>query len=338
MKQPVAAALLVVAASGCASVGPAGPIGAEAPRERLVHCARNASPAPAVTAAAEPATRPDPDRETLARLPFSARALETARIIGVLPELVHFRPPAPASASASPEPGTTQDLRARIDDLLVRQQVLARIALASLEVSSVLAELDCEGERNDQLRDRLQRVQDNRLRRLTLSGLVVGAATAISGGVLAMTSSGNAANVAAILGGTAETGIGLSALGDTQVARLDHPRNLLGEIWDGETRASGLFPASVWMYLNAPSSRAGNVTNRELLLEQWRSPERLGPPQAPETEARVALLFGAGGVYSLGDLQVRDAMLDMLEARVALFNQNIADLLREVIASSAPAR
>ncbi len=322
----VVAGLATLLLSACSTLQP-GAAQVEASRDRQVYCARLVPPATGRMSSRT--ADADVPAAVLSRLPYSPRAMETARIIGVLPALAGLA--APDSRGGTAASDDLASIAARLADLRARQQVLARISLASLEVSSVLAELDCEGERNDQLRDRLQRIEDDRLRRHTLGGIIVGALTAIAGGTLSLASRANAADVAAILGGATETGIGLSALGGAQSARFEHPRNPLGALWSGSTDAAAVFPPSVWQYLNSPSSRAGNLTNRDLLIEQWKMPERLGIPGSQDAERRATLLFGSGGTYTLPDLQVRDAMLDMLEARVALFNQNIADLLREVI-------
>lgn len=276
------------------------------------------------SAAAGPASS-QPDAAAVAALPYSPRSIRTAAAIGALPELVRLHALA----------GTGDDERAALRRLLVRQRVLERVSLASLEVSAVLAELDCEGERTDQLRDRLQRREDARLRRLTLGGIVVGAVTAISGGALSLASRGRASDLAQILGGSTETAIGLSTLADSVPARLAHPRNLIAAVW-ADDGAAGAFPPSVWNHLRQPAEGVpGEPTHRADLISQWRSPERLGEPGSSDEARRVALLTGQGGDYTLADLHVRDSMLDLLEARVALFHQALAALLREVLAQDA---
>jgi hypothetical protein len=63
-----------------------------------------------------------------------------------------------------------------------------------------------------------------------------------------------------------------------------------------------------------------------------RADERLGEPGSSAEAERVALILGTGGRYTIDDLRARDAMLDLLEARVALLNQDLQSLLREVAA------
>jgi hypothetical protein len=124
----------------------------------------------------------------------------------------------------------------------------------------------------------------------------------------------------------------LSALEDRGAGTLSHGRNLLAEVWN-PSNTSTAFPPSIWRYLNAVSGTGGS--HRDALREQWRVPERLGAPGSPAEERRTRLFFGDGGVYTIDDLRARDAMLDLLEARVALFNKDIAALLRELVVIEA---
>lgn len=259
----------------------------------------------------------------VAGLRFSPKSIRTAEAIGALPELARLHELA----------GAGDDERILLHRLAARQKVLERISLASLEVSAVLAELDCEGERTDQLRDRLQHREDSRLRRLALGGIVVGAVTALAGGALSLAGHGRAADIAQILGGGAESGIGLSTLSEPAPASLAHPRNPLAAVWSGDI-SGGALPPSVWNHLGQP---VGDVpdgpTHRQVLVLQWRSAGLLDASGADGATRRLALLTGQGGDYTLADLHLRDAMLDLLEARVALFHQDLAALLREVLAS-----
>jgi hypothetical protein len=59
-----------------------------------------------------------------------------------------------------------EDIRLR--GLQLRQQLSTRLLLALLEVKSAAAEADCEEERANDLADRLQEIQEERVRRLTM--------------------------------------------------------------------------------------------------------------------------------------------------------------------------
>lgn len=271
-----------------------------------------------------PFTDPEDPPVAPGALAFPARSVETARLIGALPALRRWL--------------ELQDQRAELAvTLAARQQLIDRVHLASLEVASVLAEIDCEDERNDQLRDRLQSRDNRRLRQLTVAGIVVGASTAIGAGALGLAGHGNASNAVGLTGGIAEVGIGLAALREGEYATLTHPRNLLGDLWRGQM-AQQTFPPAVWRYLNAQPDASRPYTVREQLIQQWQDEDWLGDRNTEGTARRIELFFGNGGRYAAADLQAREALLDTLQSRVAIFNQDIAALLRHLIQAAAQPR
>lgn len=251
------------------------------------------------------------------RLPLPARAIETARLIGALPALAHWASLQQQDADLA----TT---------LAARQQLMDRLHLANLEVAAVLAEIDCEDERNDQLRDRLQGRENRRLRQLTVAGIVVGASTAIGSAALGLAGEAHASNVVGLVGGVAEVGIGLAGLDEGEAAVLMHPRNVLRDVWQG-TDAQQNFPPAVWRYLQSRPDPAQPRTLREQLIAQWQQEDWLGAPGSALQAHRTELFFGPGGRYTIADLLAREALLDTLQARIAIFNQDIAALLRDLI-------
>jgi hypothetical protein len=228
--------------------------------------------------------------------------------------------------------------RAELRSLRVRQNVMDRVLLATLDVSSTLAEIDCEGERGDHLRGRLQRIENRRTRRLSLATIMVGAFTAaVSGGLGLAGAAGG--DLAAIVGGTTEASVASTLLlGPASGEPLHTRRNLLRDVWEGPAD-SLLFPRSVWRFLNRrPGGDPQRPTVAEDLRAEWRSDGRLGPPGSTEERGRVALLFGDGGTYTVDDLELRDATLDLLEASVALMSRDLRVLLEELLARPSGTR
>lgn len=255
---------------------------------------------------------------------FSAQAVEVADAIGALPML---RQISELEASAA------SDRDAALALLRARQALTEQILLASLEVSGVLAEVGCESERGNQLRDRLQRAEEDRTRRLSLASIFIGAATAIlSGGLALAHPQSTAGSVVGTVGGTAEAGAGLALQLGSRTAELQTERNLLREVWEGPER-SALFPPLVWRFLSSPvRGDAAGRTVRTKLIDEWRADGRLGEPGSQAERDRIALLLGARGRFAVEDLLVRDAMLDLLQSDVALIHQDLELLLRELMA------
>jgi hypothetical protein len=101
----------------------------------------------------------------------------------------------------------------------------------------------------------------------------------------------------------------------------------------GTPGAVTLFPDTVWRYLNRAGldqdGRAmGSVA--DAVLAEWRAGNRFGPPGSEEERERVALLFGPGGTYSLDDLEVREALIELLMAGVGLMQRDLRLLLAEL--------
>jgi hypothetical protein len=165
---------------------------------------------------------------------------------------------------------------------------------------------------------------------------MVGALTAaLSGGLSVAGAAGG--DVVGIVGGVAEATAATSLLFGSASGELRTERNLLREVRERPAR-SGLFPPSVWHYLTKhPGSDANRPAIAELVVAEWRRNELLGEPGSQAASDRAALLFGAGGVYTVEDLEVRDAMLDLLEASIALMSRDLRVLLEELL-ERPPAR
>jgi hypothetical protein len=311
----LAAAFLGGCAAGSAASG-------AAPRGEFTRLCRPAgNPGQARTAdlALPPAAARSAADQLLAR-GYSPTAVRIAEAIGALPALQRY-----AALAAGDARGPAAELRL----LRQRQEITDRILLAMLDVSGMLAEIDCEGERGDQLRVHLQNAEDRRTRRLSLASILVGALTAsLSGGLSLANAAGG--DVVGIVGGVTEASVAGSLLFGSAEGDLYTERNLLREVWEAPAQSS-LFPPAVWRFL---TGRRGDGADRpsiaELLAAEWRADERLGHGQPPGQD-RTGLLFGTGGRYTIEDLELRDAMLDLLEASIALMSRELRVLLEELM-------
>lgn len=263
---------------------------------------------------------PDLSVKQIKGLNLSEQSINTANIIGVTPLLKDWAAPANSSASETKK-------------LVLRQKIVEKITLANLEVSASLAYIDCEGERTDQLRDRLQRHETRRIEQLTLASIIVGAGTVVTAGALAVGGAATAGNIVSIVGGTSEAGLSVFAFRNREIGEINHQNNMLKEVWDGPDEQS-YFPQVIWRYLNSPIDANQKITVRESLKDEWRSSELLGKPDSETRERRQAKMFSDGGEYTLDDLRAREGMEDLLQARVSMFNQRLARLLREFLGTN----
>jgi hypothetical protein len=215
--------------------------------------------------------------------------------------------------------------------LKTRQQISHRIALAAFDVTSTVAELDCEESRADHVADGLREMLQERADRdlfLVFAGdLWIG----IIAGSLLVAGQDTASAANAIFGGLFATGIGSASAFADETHAFHHPRNHLHDIREGPPQST-LFPASVWRYLNGPSWILPGETIRQALLEYWKEEGRLGEPNNDTDKKRNELYFGEGGIYRIKELRLRAEMLDHLKSEVLRMGQDLNNLLYEVLA------
>lgn len=270
------------------------------------------APAPSVDSTWDaPATG---DLDTALRARFTTRTLEFARAVGLLP------------------------LLARLDDASGRVALLERVTALALQVDSLVAELDCEGERALQAAGSM-RAREERLRRwLAVASLAVGGAATIATAALEKDNvSPTAQEVVGIVGGALSAAFGLAVLAVHEKRTFTHSRNLLEDIWRNPDR-SALYPPALWTYLTRREfSNEGIHPIRHNVVARWQRFGQLGPDGSRERARRIALYFGSGGAYTTDDLQTRSDMLDQLKSSVDSMHQDLARLQRELVGLRVPA-
>ena len=252
---------------------------------------------------------------------YPRRNLLTANAVGILPALQALLT---LQETARQQPGPAAELAV----LRQRQLVLAQVALVSSTVSSLAAELDCEGERADQVAGYLAQLDTRRTQRLNVLSISVGAASGIGTTVIGSKPGQYAFGIG---GGLLAAGLGLLTLRQNgHTAEFGHPRNLLADVWS-EQNASATWPPSVWYLLTDPAfSNGGQTSLAHNTCQRWQHYGQLAHPASQEGRQLAALLFGPGGTYSADQLTVRANMLNELQAAVRLLNQELQGLLLAV--------
>ena len=249
-----------------------------------------------------------------------ARVREVASAINVLGLLIELR---------ELERGPIERPEVAWRLLQTRQQISHRIALAAFDVSSTVAELDCEESRADHVADGLREMLQDRADRdlfLIFAGdLWLG----VIAGALGLAGEHTAAAANAVFGGLLETGIGTAAVFVDETYEFHHPRNHLRDIREGPSQST-VFPGSVWRYFNGPSWVLPGETIRQALLEYWKEEGRLGESDDVE-KRRHELFFGEGGIYRMKELRIRAEMLNHLKSEVLRIGQDLNNLLYEVL-------
>ena len=262
------------------------------------------------------------DAEAAAKL-YSPTAIHIADVMELLPQL---------SRMAQLE----VEHAASVDIDRVRRKVVARLQLATLEVSGLVAEIECEVQRADQVQDRLKDIQTNRITSQTILGVIFGGlANILSGGIGMAAAGGDTANIMSVTGGALEVLFGTSANFTKVRQEFSHPHNHLAAVWHGSLQ-SEFFSERAWRFLTDPGIRdLEGQSLRDVMLQTWQEEGRLGEPGSVREKERERLLFGSGGVYDSEQLHVREAMLEQLESSIQLMHQELETLLREILMRQA---
>lgn len=229
-----------------------------------------------------------------------------------------------------------------MERMMSRQQLYMAVLAASLDVDSVLGEIDNESAQLSEMRDSLQGRRDRALNITTIGNIVAGAGGSIIGTAMQLNDDtailGDKIGVAS---GAASTALQVYSLhqqhgGKAAVGRIP---NMLAPFFGRETVLQSNYPSSVWKYLN--SAPAGTSQSRvQTLISQWVHTGRIGAPSAQSSQPKITQLTGSMNSVSVGIDTITDrlAMLADVRGRVSLMKRDLADLLRSVSDSSLASR
>lgn len=250
---------------------------------------------------------------------YSYKDLTIAHAIGVLDILKAYE----QKITETRREGTLQH---RVELLELRQELNHRIDLASLEISSVTAELDCEEERINQLASFLSDRQAKKETRLTVASLILGSLSALAtADLLATKNESDASDYIGVGVGIADATFGVLVLTDNPKVRLLHQRNVLREIWHA-TETSSVYPPSIWYYLNYNHSASSQQSLREQLLTNWEKFGQIKSKQQVATGENNEIYFSDGGEYTIDELNNRANMYDQIESMIKLMKQDLRNL------------
>jgi hypothetical protein len=234
---------------------------------------------------------------------------------------------------------------ATLDELALRQQISDAVLTASLDIDSVLAEIDNERAQILEVRGHLSDKRDRKVNLLSLANIVAGTGSGIIGTAMQFKdSTAIAGDAVGLAGGSA--GVILSIAGMKQqggAAPLGVAPNMLAPLFNQRAELRSIYPADVWTYLNtAPlNDPRVHVPWREELMNRWMQSGVLGPPNTPASQAKIQLLtsrIGEQRRLPLDVLSDRGAMLLDLRARVSLMTRDLRDLMAAVAARPSTPR
>ncbi|MCC6690886.1 MAG: hypothetical protein IT235_05075 [Bacteroidia bacterium] len=156
---------------------------------------------------------------------FSFQSLNIANAFGMLDDLRNYTS---LTANYNLHPTSEQKL-SLIESL---QQIHQKINIASLEVSAITSELDCEEERAGQFAYYLKEREGRTENKLIISSIIIGAIGAISAEAV---SSSKTAGGITIGGSIIEASLGVMMLVNKRKIEFNHTLNALSDIWTNPT-------------------------------------------------------------------------------------------------------
>ncbi|MFN4298772.1 MAG: hypothetical protein ACK4EX_03465 [Thermaurantimonas sp.] len=254
---------------------------------------------------------------------FSFRSLNVAHAIGLIDQLT-------ALIRINEERSSNPSLEKKLEMIQLLQDINQKIHRASLEISAVASEMDCEEERADQIAAYLKGLEDQTETMLTVAAIAVGAVGAIASGILlAGGSDGNLPEFIGIGAGLTEAILATRILRQKKTIYFSHSRNALSDIWTAP-HTSAIFPPSVWYYLTYENPATQENSLRQQIVDKWLGFGQLADIRDRDREKIYKLFFGDGGIYTAEQLANRANMYDQIEAQVNLMKQDLKLLVSEL--------
>ena len=231
--------------------------------------------------------------------------------------------------------------------LLLRQQVMAQVLLASFDVDETLGRIDAEAAHAADSRYAIEAQKERRDAELNVATFAASGVLGTVGSAMQLTRSldhaGNALGVAA---GASALTLSLAQLkshpSDKRVLRS--PYNMLAEVLGQTPNGESRYPLLVETYLHAPNAGDGQLPDGQAPDRSLRTTwERLHLLKAADEKQGASVQSAtadssAGLRLSAGELADREAMLRDLHAAVALLKVDLRALLLAVQATGSEPR
>ena len=255
-------------------------------------------------------------------------ALQIARVIGVESDIEKL-----FSLAAAKRAGAAPGLS--LEELALRQQITDAVVATSLDVDSVVAEIDYEREQFVELRSILRARRDRAIGSTNLAVLAAGTGLGIVSGLLQFSkTTSDAGNAVGFAAGGVSTVFSLHGFRQVHSGkRLAWVLpNMLAAFLDQPEEQHSHYPDDIWAYLNSvPPGETSQASRKEQMLAGWMAAGRIGPQDSPQWKRRIALLTSTNAADKHLNMELmneRAAMLADVGDQVSLMKHDLADLLR----------
>jgi hypothetical protein len=244
----------------------------------------------------------------------------TAELIKVSPEISRLKRLSTSTA--------TED---RWQILWLHQHIYEQVMAASLQVDAILAQIDNEIARANEVHGYLADQRDRAVSRANLLSVLVGGAVgATSSGLQLSSSLTKPAAGVGIGAGTLSAGLALAGIHEEKgkTSPFDFDSNMLAEFFDRPTLPNSQYPSTIWIFLNetSPSGPAG-LTRKEQLLQTWVQVKRIDSLSSTDKINRLTSQPSENLHLTIDDFEDRGAMLQDVRARISYLKRDLGALL-----------
>lgn len=212
-----------------------------------------------------------------------------------------------------------------VQSLVAKQYITDRYLVFSTELEAIAAELDCNGERIEQLANYLEKRNNRIVSRLTVASIILGSATAIASTAF---ESNPANNIINISGGVGAAVLGFWALKPNEKkVKMTIERNMLHNIWY-EKNTEMVYPASLWRILT--ETQFSNTDNNSLMQSIRARWIKYGLDEEDDIENLEMLYFNNGGTYNAEQLRNLANMHNELQASIRGIHQDLRSLIHTI--------
>ncbi|WP_311949865.1 hypothetical protein [Mucilaginibacter terrae] len=211
-----------------------------------------------------------------------------------------------------------------VDRLATKQQLIEKILLFNTQMEAIVAELDCNGERFEQLTRYLGEKNGHTTVRLTVASILTAAAVSVSTAFIKNDKVDKGVNIG---GGVAGAALGFMLLNPKgKKTKLQTGKGLLTNVWN-ENNADNSFPPALWRVMTDKAfSNSGESSLLQTLKKRWVLFVFSGKIEAND-ELRF---FKNGGDFSEEDVQHLADMHNQLQASVRSVQQDTRSLIEGI--------
>ncbi len=256
-----------------------------------------------------------------ALVPAQAQTLETtATLIGVLPELQTLQ-----RLSTTPTPADRWQI------LWLHQHISEQIMAASLQVDAVIAQIDNEIARANEIRSYLADRRDRTINRANLLSVIIGGGLgATSSGLQLSSALSKPAAGIGIGAGVASAGLALYGIRAQKgtTSPFDFQSNMLARFFGRPALPDSVYPETVWTFLNQPAPTGPeNVTRKQQLIDTWLRVQRIDSLTSTEKIDSLTSRPSEQRKLTIDDFEDRAAMLQDVRARISFLKRDLGALI-----------